>query len=54
MGIKPEIVTIGGDPFTTAWSNDDLLFDWVSFEIPKGAAKLVSASATIIGINSGS
>ena len=53
MGVKPEIVTIGGDPFTTEWSNDDLLFDWVSFEIPKGTAKLVSASATIIGINSG-
>ena len=53
MGVKPEIVTIGGDPFTTTWALDDLLFDWVSFEIPKGAAKLVNASATIIGINSG-
>jgi|TARA_R110000824_G_scaffold123395_1_gene281181 hypothetical protein len=38
----------------TAFSNDDLLFDWVSFEIPKGTAKLVHVGATIIGTNTGS
>ena len=29
---------------TAAYANDDVLFDWTTFQIPRGAAKLVSAT----------
>jgi hypothetical protein len=45
--IKPNIDTMGNVAFT----NDDVLFDWTAFEIPKGTAALVSFTAKMAGVN---
>jgi len=45
--IKPNIDTMGNVAFT----NDDVLFDWTAFEIPKGTAALVSFTAKMAGTN---
>ena len=45
--IKPNIDTLGNVPFTA----DDVLFDWVAFEIPKGTAAMVSFTVKMAGTN---
>ena len=45
--IKPKIDTLGNVAFT----NDDVLFDWVAFEIPKGTAAMVSFMVKMMGAN---
>ena len=45
--IKPKIDTLGNVAFTA----DDVLFDWVAFEIPKGTAALVSFTVKMAGNN---
>ena len=45
--IKPNIDTLGNVAFTA----DDVLFDWVSIEIPKGTAAMVSFMAKMAGAN---
>jgi len=45
--IKPNIDTLGNVAFTA----DDVLFDWVSFEIPKGTAAMVSFVVKMAGTN---
>jgi len=37
-----------------AYSDDDVLFDWTSFQIPKGAASLVGLTIVMRGTNAGS
>tara|TARA_R100000900_G_scaffold71803_1_gene56654 strand:- start:513 stop:1346 length:834 start_codon:yes stop_codon:yes gene_type:complete len=36
-----------------AFNSKDVLFDWVSFQVPRGANKLISATATLRGTNGG-
>tara|TARA_R100001594_G_scaffold40358_1_gene72216 strand:- start:1177 stop:1950 length:774 start_codon:yes stop_codon:yes gene_type:complete len=45
--IKPSITTSAA----TAYADTDLLFDWYAFEIPKGAARIISTSITCAGTN---
>ena len=45
--IKPNIDTLGNVAFTA----DDVLFDWVAFEIPKGTAAMVSFMIKMMGVN---
>ena len=45
--IKPNIDTLGNVAFTA----DDVLFDWVAFEIPKGTAAMVSFMVKMAGTN---
>jgi len=45
--IKPNVDTLGNVAFTA----DDVLFDWVAFEIPKGTAAMVSFVAKMMGTN---
>jgi len=45
--IKPKIDTLGNVAFTA----DDVLFDWVAFEIPKGTAAMVSFMVKMAGTN---
>ena len=39
--VKPEIPTIATTGQHTTYGDADILFDWTSFDIPKGAAKLI-------------
>tara|TARA_R110000737_G_scaffold1714_1_gene5159 strand:- start:33 stop:788 length:756 start_codon:yes stop_codon:yes gene_type:complete len=48
--VAPNIDTAGA----TAYGVGDVLFDWFAFEIPLGAAKVTSFSATIVGTESAS
>jgi len=40
-----------GADLATAFTADDVLFDWTAFEIPKGTAALVSFMAKVAGTN---
>ena len=42
--VKP---TIAASAQHAAFSNNDLLFDWTAFEMPKGSAKLVNATVLV-------
>ena len=49
-----EIVpTIAGSKQLAAFTADDLLFDWTSFQVPKGASKLTAATFKMSGANGG-
>jgi len=39
--------TIAGNLQAAAFGADDLLFDWVSFQVPRGANKLIAATAIL-------
>jgi len=39
--------TIAGNLQATAFGADDVLFDWVSFQVPRGASKLVSMTVIL-------
>ena len=45
--IKPNIDKLGNVAFTA----DDVLFDWTSFEIPKGTCSLKTVTVTVPGTN---
>ena len=45
--IKPQVTKMGN----VAYTADDVLFDWTSFEIPKGTCAMTSIFATIVGTN---
>ena len=47
--IKPQITKMGNVQYTA----DDVLFDWTSFEIPKGTCAIRSLFATFSGTNGG-
>mgnify|MGYP003132877893 CR=1 FL=1 len=46
--IKP---TIPASRQTAAFGDGDVLFDWTAFNVPKGACKLISATAILRGTN---
>ena len=43
--IKPQVTKMGN----VAYTADDVLFDWTSFEIPKGTCAMTSVFATVTG-----
>ena len=45
--IKPNIDKLGN----VAFAADDVLFDWTSFEIPKGTCSLKTVTVTVPGTN---
>jgi len=45
--VKPSITANAA----TAFANTDLLFDWFAFDIPRGAARIRSFTATVAGTN---
>jgi len=49
VDVKPTITA----STMVAHTTKDVLFDWTSFQVPKGANKLISVSATFRGINGG-
>tara|TARA_R110002020_G_scaffold457679_1_gene674659 strand:- start:324 stop:1100 length:777 start_codon:yes stop_codon:yes gene_type:complete len=48
--VKP---TIAGSAQLAAFSADDVLFDWTSFQVPRGANKLHAATIKMSGANGG-
>ena len=44
--VKPTIPNVAAGQHT-AFANGDILFDWFSFDIPKGAARLIGASVEL-------
>jgi hypothetical protein len=57
--VKPDVVNgdisdiIANDKTDKPFANRDLLFDWTAFDIPKGAAKLESIVAYVMGEDGG-
>ena len=57
--INGDVSTVVGDAVHVSdsgdapFANKDILFDWTSFDIPKGAARLVSVSAYVMGEDGG-
>tara|TARA_R110001592_G_scaffold113432_1_gene312528 strand:+ start:286 stop:1131 length:846 start_codon:yes stop_codon:yes gene_type:complete len=47
--VKPTISAVIQE--TDVFADGDLLFDWTAFNIPKGSARLVGATATMRGLN---
>ena len=47
--VKPQVTKMGN----VAYTADDVLFDWTSFEIPRGTCAMTSVFATIVGTNGG-
>ena len=45
--------TVGSDSGDATFGSKDILFDWTAFDIPKGAARLVSVSAYVMGEDGG-
>tara|TARA_Y100001938_G_scaffold135441_1_gene197131 strand:- start:346 stop:1071 length:726 start_codon:yes stop_codon:yes gene_type:complete len=46
--VKPNIT---GANAVTAFANDDLMFDWTEFFVPKGGARLVGVTSIVRGTN---
>tara|TARA_R100000742_G_C4227522_1_gene49817 strand:- start:5 stop:718 length:714 start_codon:yes stop_codon:yes gene_type:complete len=46
--VKPDMT---GQNAVTAFANEDLMFDWTSFLVPKGGARLIAVTALVRGVN---
>ena len=44
--VKPDMT---GQNAVTAFANDDVMFDWASFLVPKGGARLIAVTAIVRG-----
>ena len=51
--VKPTIVASYQNGNTAVFSDNDVLFEWPSFEVPKGASKLTAATLVIRGKDAG-
>jgi len=47
--VKPFITASAQNAGSAAYSADDVLFDWASFQVPRGANKLIGVTAVIRG-----
>ena len=44
--VKPDVT---GQNAVTAFADDDVMFDWTSFKVPKGGARLIAVTALVKG-----
>jgi len=49
--VKPTIAASHQAAGSAAFGNDDVLFDWTSFQVPRGANKLIGVTAVIRGVD---